>query len=325
MTDPAKVAPKSILDSDGKGSKERTRADREALLHREMYQDRVSEVFRPTGRYGLQKLHTLRGYLWSYSVIMAKRFPNKFAYVDAMSGPGFLRVGDYNPSQLTLAFGDDGVATAPPKQEVVLGSPMLALSNRPHYPAVYLVEDHRETYKALKARADHYYPGRAVIEDGDCNVLAPKFAAELSNYHSFFFLDPEGLELDFATILAIRQNCPASELFILYPYHMAVHRCLNHEDSEDRLDRFFGTPDWRGLRDELAQTHATQEEAAKRFLAFYMGLVNKAGYRYVHPTDVIRSDKERKLYFLLFAGNNQTGNNILKDVDGRVRKLLSGD
>lgn len=304
------------LDGEGKGSSERTRKEREELVHRELNVDKVSGLFRSTGKYGLQKLNTIRGYLWSYSVIMAKRFAGNFAYVDGMSGPGFLQVGDYDPKQMTVFM-------QPPRREIVLGSPMLGLSNHPHFPIVHLVESSREIFKALKARVDHYYPGRASVNHGDCNDLVPKIAKEMGRTKAFFLLDPEGLELDFQTIRAVKANCPGAEMFVLYPYHMAVRRCLNHEDSEERLDGFFGSPEWRALRDECAAKGADKKEAEKVFLDFYMKQIKAAGFRLAFPLDVVRSDQGRDLYFLIFAGDSDTGAKIMKDIDERVRALLS--
>lgn len=263
----------------------------------------------------MNKLIALRGYLWSYSVLMAKNFPGKFAYVDGMSGAGFLQVGSFDAQQQTL--------TGPPKREIVLGSAMLGLSNHPHYPLVFLVEKNRTVFQSLKARVDAYYPGRAQVDHGDCNDLLPLIAKRLLGKKALFFLDPEGLELDFATIRSIKRECPSAEVFVLYPYHMAVRRCLNHEESEERLTRFFGTDRWKALRDECKASDATKEHTEQRFLEFYMQQLNDAGFKHVLPLDVVRSDTGRDLYFLILAGDNVTGQRIMKDIDERVRGLLN--
>lgn len=302
------------FSAEGKGSQERTRLERLDLLWRERDGDRVSDVFRSTGEYGREKLRKIRGYVYSYSVILNTHFPHKFAYIDGEAGPGFLTIGDVpDPKQRTL------FDNSPAKPKVVLGSPFLALSNYPNFPSIHLVELDKKIHEALQKRVDHYYPGRAEVTRGDCNVEVPKIAAGLpAGTKAFFFLDPMGLELEMDTIRATAKACPGAELLILYPYHMAVRRCLNHAQSEGALDAFFGDDTWKKIRDAVDASQGKYDKESI-LLQLYMAKVKAAGFKHVVATDTVSADDGRDLYYLIFATNNSTGLKIFVDIETRSK------
>lgn len=307
------VPPK--FNSEGKGSQDRTRLERLDLLWRERDGDKVSGLFRATGEYGREKLKKIRGYVGAYSVILNTHFPNKFAYIDGEAGPGFLTIGEIPDSKQRTLFD----LTAPAKPKVILGSPFLALSNYPNFPTVHFVELDKKTHEALQKRVDHYYPGRAQVTRGDCNAEVPKIAAGLAaGTKAFFFLDPVGLELEMNTIRAIAKACPGAEILILYPYHMAVRRCLNHAQSERALDDFFGDDSWKKIRDAIEASQGKYDKESV-LLQLYMAKIKSAGFKHVVATDTVQADDGRDLYYLIFATNNQTGLKIFTDIEARSK------
>jgi three-Cys-motif partner protein len=308
------------IDQEGEGSKGRSIADRDTLLNLEASHP-TSAVYRETQPYALEKLRDIRSYLWSYSVILNKNVPGHFALVDGFSGPGIVDLRG------ALLGGQRRLDSGPSVGDLALGSPFLALTNRPHFPAVYLLEKDPLTLEALKVRTDAYYPGRAHVECEDANSRLPDLARELgeSNTPTLFILDPEGLELWMSTIYGIAKNCPKAEILVLYPSYMAVARCYKRQDIWPTLDRFFGDdfradPDegWR-LQVEFTRALIDKEDylpdaVHEKLFRYYQSQVESAGFQYVVPSSVIKTGQNRPLYHLLFAGNNQTGGKIIADI-----------
>lgn len=315
------------LDREGTGSAKRTSEERNALLREEISSPR-STVYRPIKRYGLLKLTSIRSYLWSYSLILNKFFPLHFGVVDGFAGPGVL---DLRPEPPEFVRRLDAAPAAP---ELTLGSPLLELSNHPHFPVVHLVEKRPGTYDALRARVESYYPRRASLHKGDSNELIPKIAESLSESaaRALFVLDPEGLELKMRTLHALRTRYAGAEVLVLYPSYMAVARCIRVRNTWARLREFFGDdlsdgpaggweavmhrfdddPAW--VSEENAETplRALHEE----LLEYYKNRLRAAGFERVLSSPVVRNDIQRPLYHLVFAGNNETGAKIMRQIFG---------
>jgi three-Cys-motif partner protein len=318
------------LDAVGKGSKDRTRTERGILLESECSAP-VSDYYRRVKPHGLEKLQSIRGYLWSYSVIQNIHHAGRFGYVDALAGPGILDL------RVPRKEHQSALTAGPLPGELALGSPLLALSNHPHYPIVRLVEESPQPFRALSTRVDHYYPGRAELSRGDCNSLLPGVASSLVNVvdNALFLLDPEGLEVQFATIRRIKENFPGAELLILYPSFMAVARCIVHRPSFPKLDKFFGDeldegvsrwveivelsdegiPDDPEDDDYIDEPHVGESNPVHaRLLAHYVSQLRRAGNSAVEVSPIVRSEKGRPLYHMIFAGNNDTGAKIIREI-----------
>jgi three-Cys-motif partner protein len=325
---PGRAGPFSAgtLDSTGQGSKNRTIAERKALLESEAFFP-VSKVYRPIQRYGLQKLASIRKYLWSYSVILNRHVRRNFAIVDGFSGPGILDLRPAPPEGTSRL--DESVTP----DELALGSPLLALSNHPNFPTVHLVEKESQEFDALRDRVDAYYPGRTELHHADANKALPEIAARLGSRgtRTLFILDPEGLELEMRTLYGIRANCATAEILLLYPSYMAVARCIRVPSTWNRLNRFFGdetledpSEGWETFLHRFLEGRAEElsddEEAGPmhdlhtELLNYYQSRLGGAGFEVVLRSPVVRSDHRRPLYHLVFAGNNETGGKIMRDI-----------
>jgi three-Cys-motif partner protein len=316
-----------ILDREGSGSTKRTLEERQALLSEEVSSPQ-STFYRPIKPYGLQKLENLRSYLWSYSLILNRYFPLKFAVVDGFAGPGVLDLRP-QPPESVRRFDE-----APTSPELTLGSPLLELSNHPHYPVVHLVEKDHRTFEALQSRVESYYPQRANLHHGDSNALLPGIAENLGGTaaRALFVLDPEGLELKMGTLHKVRALYGGAEILVLYPSYMAVARCIRVRSTWARLREFFGddlagSPDggWEAILhrfdDDPSWLTADSEETPMRalhdqLLEYYKHRLGAAGFEGVISSPVVRNDRKRPLYHLVFAGNNATGVRIMRQIFG---------
>ena len=319
-----------VLDTQGTGSKALTIAEREALLESERTSP-ASAVYRPSKPHTAEKLEFIRGYLGAYSVIQNAHYRRRFAYVDALAGPGIV---DFRPR---LPAGQTALSPDPAPGDLALGSPLLALSNHPHFPVVRLIEQSAGAYAALKSRVDAYYPGRGLLLKGDCNCLLTNVALNVNSLadKGLFLLDPEGLEVRFETIRKIKRFFAGAELLVLYPTFMAVARCIVHRQSFRKLDHFFGDEGdegvsrWaeiaelgrEGMLGDPEETDWDEDPPVgennpvhERLREHYVSQLRSAGYSSVAVSPVVRSSSGRPLYNMIFAGNNETGAKIIGEI-----------
>lgn len=103
--------------------------------------------------------------------------------------------------------------------------------------------------RALEQRTAEFGP-RALVCDGDANHdLLPLMRAHLEDWAPVLAVfDPEGTELDFATVEAVsewRQGKTKAELLVLLATHTGFLRMLWEDLPEwasEHMDRLYGTP-----------------------------------------------------------------------------------
>lgn len=155
---------------------------------------------RDSGVWALEKLDYLNRYINIFETSMRKHWGAR-NYVDIMAGPGKINIRE--------------------RDEVALGSPLLALTTGYPFTGYYFVDLKPENTMALKARCDASdIGGRAHIYTGDCNVVVDEIVAELkrNENHSLnlAFLDPEGFELEWKTVAKLA-SIRKMDLVINYP------------------------------------------------------------------------------------------------------------
>ncbi|MGH9919146.1 MAG: three-Cys-motif partner protein TcmP, partial [Nitrososphaerales archaeon] len=105
-----------------------------------------------------------------------------------------------------------------PKGDWLAGSPIIAANSKAPFDVIVLVEKGSDRVDALKERA-RVTTGAArpapVYVVGDCNALRSKVIGLLRPTDLVFVaVDPEGMEIHWATIREVVAACPASDLFI---------------------------------------------------------------------------------------------------------------
>jgi three-Cys-motif partner protein len=248
---------------------------------------------RPAQTYTDVKLGILRKYLYSYSAILSNSF-DRFWYVETCAGPGVCRVRDSG--------------------RLILGSPLLAMSNEPAFTGYRFIECNYDIATALKERQKLYFPALdAKVVIGDCNNSLEKVLAQLpSNDHVLIVMDPEGLELKWEKTVVPAAKMKNSELFINFPFDMAMKRCM--ESTENALTECMGTDRWVKYRDQYKSEEISFQELRETFLRIYVEGLQNLGLTEVQPSHLVRSDNHNPLYYLISASRKPVAKNIMKDI-----------
>jgi three-Cys-motif partner protein len=150
---------------------------------------------------------------------------------------------------------------------------------------------------------------KGVFEDNIAQVLR-----EAGTAFAFFFIDPTGwsVSLDRLRPILRRIRC---EVMINFMYDF-VNRFLGFESArnEASLDRYFGTGNWRAVRD------APDREAA--LVNLYVAQVRKAGdFDYATFTRVLKPLQDRAYFHLVYATRNPKGISEFREVERRTAQV----
>ena len=104
---------------------------------------------------------------------------------------------------------------------------------------------------------------------------------------------------------------------------MAIQRTLPRngkftDNARRNLDRYFGTKEWHSLMYEkhpglFGEDVEKTSQAADRLVKWYRGRLEHI-FGYVTVAREVQTQAGRPLYYLVFAGPNQTGANIADHV-----------
>ena len=96
------------------------------------------------------------------------------------------------------------------------GSPLIALHAEGEFTDYFFVEKRRDSFQSLEKHVnEHPLASKVSLQRGDFNELVPQILSQIPDLApTLFFLDPEGLELDFETVRLISQRTKA-DVFIL--------------------------------------------------------------------------------------------------------------
>ena len=266
------------------------------------------------------KLDVLGGYLAGYTRAL-KNAPFRKLYIDAFAGTGYRT----QPADESRLGGQDTLfpdLTEDEPQTLLDGSARIALRCDPRFDGYIFIEQDRERCEALRRLATEF-PDRAgdvVIQEGEANVQIQTLCAE--DWHdrrAVLFLDPYGMQVDWATIEAVAST-GAIDLWLLFPLGIGVNRLLTRSGDiptawQDKLDTFLGTEDWRnelyhveytpslfGEEEEL-KVKATIDTIGRFFLqrlqSVFPGVAPEPG--------ILENSRNCPLYLLCFAAANERG------------------
>jgi three-Cys-motif partner protein len=207
------------------------------------------------------------------------------------------------------------------------GSPWRALAAVPPFRECFFVEIDVDSANHLTRKLEEVGIRNAHVLTGDCNEVIPsRVLPQISKRApSFAFLDPTGLQLHWDTLAALAKHRSDSrykmELLILYPYDMSINRNLRNTRGQSALDRFYGTDEWRS---ELLESDLIKGEDAagrrERFVAFFVRRLKSLGYTHVELCGPLYESHTPK-YHMVFAGDNDTGAKIMREVWSKPRPI----
>lgn len=281
------------------------------------------------GPWAKEKLDALEKYLRFYCTVL-KNSQFTLVYVDGFAGAPVTMVrssGDNSEAMPLLRDSD------PDLDELIFGSPVRALSVTPGFHRHYFFDlDPRRAQALEEVKAN--WPEKWIhVSVGDANERIRKLMAQIGDrreVRGVAFLDPYKENLEWATVEALAAS-HRFEVFINVPIHMAVNRMLakgteRKPDWEARVDRWFGTTEWREIvypecRDLFGNVEAKKADGVpEKLLDLYMERLRGA-FSCVSSPRLIRNTKNSPLYYLVWAGPHSKGLQGADYVLGHGEKL----
>jgi three-Cys-motif partner protein len=184
----------------------------------------------------------------------------------------------------------------------------------------------RRQVEALRARTAAFGE-RAIVRRGDCNRdLLPSMREMIDpRYPCLCLLDPEGMEVDWATIEALstfRTGKYKAELLLLLQVdglgRVAPLYTVEHW-AEPRLRRFWGPGDWRSVYERRRSGELRVDEARTEYVRLYSDGLRDLGYKRVLNREIRRRGRLGGIeYFLVFATDNKAGEDIMEWCFGNI-------
>ncbi len=223
----------------------------------------------------------------------------EFVYIDCFSGP-------WRSDDEELA--DTSIRIALDKLNYVHDA-LVARGRHPKMRAIFIEKD-ATAFRALeKALGRHSRSIQTVALHGTFEERIPEILQHVGRTFAFFFIDPKGWS-GFAmdSIRPILRHRPG-EVMVNFMYDF-INRFINHPDTstEQSLDRFFGTTDWRDIRkaDDREAASVTKYVEQLRFVG---------GYAYVTSTRVLKPLSDRAYFHLVYATRSPKGILKFRDVE----------
>ena len=281
------------------------------------------------GPWSQDKLSCLGKYLNAYTTILRNQPFKGYFYVDAFAGPGSLRLRKENPrdaAQLSLLEVAEDAVTDPGTVSYLDGSPRVALGIQHPFTDYVFVELDPSRADELESLKSSYQDRRIHVRREDCNKyllsLLRKMKGRWRQWRGVVFLDPFGMQVPWSTIAALAET-RAIEVLINFPVGMAIQRLLKRTGkftSKERrkLDAYFGTGEWFDLlyrrEQDLIGTSVEKIERSGDVLVRWYRRRLKELFPCVSGAREVRNTRGRPLYYLIFAGPNETGARIASDV-----------
>jgi len=280
------------------------------------------------GPWARQKLDALEQYLSAYTTIMkSQKWCKGYVYVDAFAGPGEHSLRQYPSAEaegqiLLTSFDDVPIDSA--QIEFINGSPRVALSLRFPFTHYVFIEMNYARAKALKKLQSAFPDCDIRIRQSDCNEylrdrLIGQGSEFWSKWRALVFLDPFGMQVPWSTIQGLAET-NGVEILINFPVGMAIQRLLKRDgrfspEEREKLDKNLGDSSWF---DEIYETDQTLfgedwrkvEQSGHKLVKWYRGNRLKTCFKFVSAARLVRNTRGGHLYYLLHAGQNETGHKI---------------
>lgn len=237
------------------------------------------------------KHHFLRRYIDAFTTAMKSKRWSAINYVDLFSGAGLERIAGTN--------------------QLEWGSPLIAAQAPAPFSKLYLCEQNREKYEALRSRLGRFRSG---FDDrcihGDANEVVNDIVVEIAPKSlTLAFLDPFGLHAEYETLRALGHK--RADLILFFPVELDAIRNMRAyywDDPDSRLDAVLG--DDSGWRDLVANTPKAQIPA--RLIELYVKQISKLGFRHFEWEPI--PSHGSPLYRLIFCSKSDVGLKIWRRV-----------
>ena len=270
-----------------------------------------------------QKLECVRKYLHAYTTIMSKQ-QFQYAYIDAFAGTGYRDMeNDEEADELMFPY-----LVSPEVVSFHDGSARNALEVEPPFMKYVFIEKNINRYAELEELKNEFLLKGEFSENmiecrrEDANeYLKDLCRKNWESHRALVFLDPYGMQVDWKTMESIAQT-QAIDLWILFPLG-TVNRLLKRNGEirpalRERLDLFFGEPDWYDVFYQVAEQISFFDEEQwqktgnifttieQYFIERLQGIFKDVA---TNPLPLLNS-RNVPLYLLCFAAGNPRGGPI---------------
>jgi three-Cys-motif partner protein len=242
-------------------------------------------TMRNSQEYAKDKLRALSVYISIVNMAMKSKWSHRY-FIDLQAGPGKNQIG----------------------KEVVLGSPLIALTNPIPFTRYIFNEldptnadalEKRVATSPIKSLVSIYQLDANEVVHQICQDIEAKSKA-IGQSLNMAFLDPEGLELHWSTVERLAK-VPRMDLIINFSTSGLLR-------SHGKNTRFYGNENWQddfNLSDTVSRR--------RKLIGRYLDQLKSFGYYIEENPDVEHSDisfknsKNAEVYSLIFASKNELG------------------
>jgi len=226
----------------------------------------------------------------------------EFVFVDCFSGPWRAAHEELGDTSIRIALDR-------------LNSVRNRLAELKRYPTIraIFVEKSPIAFASLqKALQEHRGDIETAAFEGSFEENIPGILDQVGATFAFFFVDPTGWSGFAMDNLRPILKRGSGEVMINFMYDF-INRFLGFQNAsnEESLDRCFGTPNWRAVRE------APDRESA--LVNFYMEQVRaNGGFPYVTSSRILKPLHDRAYFHLIYATRNPKGMKEFRNVERKV-------
>lgn len=203
-------------------------------------------------------------------------------YVDGFAGPGLNRIE---------GSGDRA------------GSPLIALNLPTPFTDYHFVEQSKNAFASLRTRVESHERRHLVrtLTQGDFNEHVGDILAKINpRAPTLFFLDPEGLELEFGTVRAISERTKA-DVFVLVS-GSGVTRNVRNPAAWETITKFYGDEEWKTIEEKMAEGRfPVGTSPFEAYTDLYVSKLQGLGFTHVKQYLLSQNSKKVPMHALVFA------------------------
>jgi three-Cys-motif partner protein len=226
-----------------------------------------------------------------YCQIFSASMKNKWTrvYVDLYAGSGLCRIKN--------------------RSQVLLGSPLIALSVDAHFDRYIFCENDPERFAALKERVEKIYPKQnSLLIPGRFEEHIDQICSMIpSRSLALCFVDPFDCDFDIENLKTISRCAHGVDFLCLLALQMDAKRNVPHYMQPDsKIDRMIGNTTWRTRWNNRSDIH---EDFAKFLASEFANSMSEAGYlkTQLHQMREVKThDTNVPLYYLAMFSKNPT-------------------
>jgi three-Cys-motif partner protein len=284
-----------------------------------------------------RKLDVLAEYLEAYQIAL-KSQPFTCTYIDAFAGSGVRGtavVPEEGPLRQTFFAKFEGEEP----QGFRAGSARRALEiSQPFDRYLFVENDPAKCQELMVLQGDYPNLAKSIrVIRGDANEVIQKLCRKnWSHQRAVLFLDPYGLQVEWATIEAVAKT-QAIDMWLLFPLGSGVGRMLPRSGEippswRERLDALLGTTDWYDAFYRPISTQQTlfgENEIVKAkssydvISRYFVDRLKTVFPAVSENPGVLMNSKNCPLYLLCFAAANEKGGSIACRIANHLLKEIS--